>query len=251
MLDAAVEYGRPLELTPRPVGYYKAFVDASGGGAQGDAYSIAIAHKEKDLFIVDVVRGIPGPFDPYLITKGFAELCKQYRITTVVGDKWGKEWVQSAWRGTGIAYVQSPLAKSDIYLEVVPLFARGLVRLPDHGPLLRELRLLHLQRHSGGRQSVDHPRGEHDDHANAVCGVLRSLSAHFGYRLDVFDPNFIDEDALPLPEQNPSRCKRTAIGGNRCRAHNRLLRRMIVCAGSINHSTSVSSSDFSDEAAPT
>ena len=58
----------------------------------------------------------------------------------------GKEWVQLAWRGTGIAYVQSMLAKSDIYLECIPLFSRGLVRLPDHPKLLRELRLLHLQR---------------------------------------------------------------------------------------------------------
>ena len=51
------------------------------------------------------MRGIPGPFDPYLITRGFAELCKQYRITTVTGDRYGKEWVQAAWRATGIAYV--------------------------------------------------------------------------------------------------------------------------------------------------
>jgi hypothetical protein len=207
LLDAAIEYGRPLELPPKPTGYYRAFVDASGGGTGGDAYSIAIAHKENGLFVVDVVRAVPGPFDPYQITKGFAELCKQYRIGTVTGDKWGKEWVQAAWRGSGVAYVQSPLPKSDIYLECVPLFSRGLVRLPDHAKLLRELRLLQLQRHQGGKLSVDHPKNEHDDLANACCGVLRGLSNHLGYdcSLRAFANDFVDEDRAPAdPEKFPS-----------------------------------------------
>ena len=121
------------------------------------------------------------------------------RSVAVTGDRFGKEWVQAAWRKTGIAYVQSDLTRSDIYLECIPLFSRGLVRLPDHQKLLRELRLLHLQRHSGGRQSVDHPRGEHDDHSNAVCGVLHGLSARFGYSLAPFDPSYRDSHLPPLP----------------------------------------------------
>jgi hypothetical protein len=205
VIEAAVDYSRPLELPPQPTGYFKAFTDASGGGTHGDTYSLAVGHKADGLFVIDCVRGVPGPFDPYVVTKGYAELCKQYRITTVTGDRWGKEWVQAAWRGTGIAYVQSPLPKSDIYLECIPLFSRGLVRLPDHPRLLRELRLLHLQRHSGGRLSVDHGKGDHDDHANAVCGVLRGLSNHLGYdrSLRAFQPGFVDED-LPQPSAAPA-----------------------------------------------
>ena len=56
------------------------------------------------------------------------------------------------------------------------MFARGLVRLPDHAKLLRELRLLERHTHRSSRDTVDHPRGEHDDLANSCCGVLRSLS---------------------------------------------------------------------------
>jgi hypothetical protein len=55
------------------------------------------------------------------------------------------------------------------------------VRLPDHARLLRKLRLLERRTHRGGKDSVDHPRGGHDDHANAVCGVLRELSNYLGY----------------------------------------------------------------------
>jgi hypothetical protein len=56
-----------------------------------------------------------------------------------------------------------------------------LVKLPDHARLLRELRLLERRTHPGGKDTVDHPCGGHDDHANAVCGVLRALSNYLGY----------------------------------------------------------------------
>jgi hypothetical protein len=52
--------------------------------------------------------------------------------------------------------------------------------LPDHPKLLRELRLLERRTHRSGRDKVDHGRNGHDDHANAVCGVLRVLSNHLG-----------------------------------------------------------------------
>jgi hypothetical protein len=73
--------------------------------------------------------------------------------------------VAGAWQGAGVAYVRSDLPKSGIYLEAVPLFTRGLVRLPDHARLLRELRLLERRVHRGGKDTVDHPKGGRDDHA--------------------------------------------------------------------------------------
>jgi hypothetical protein len=180
IIDAAVEHGRPLELPPMRGTFYKAFTDAAGGTGN-DAYSIAIGHKKDGLFIVDLVRGTSGKFDPQEVTKAYAELLKEYRVRTVTGDNYAAQWVQAAWRGTGVRYVRSPLPKSGIYLEVVPLFTRGLVRLPDQSKLLRELRL--LERHTGrsGKDTVDHPRGGRDDHANAVCGVLRSLANYLAF----------------------------------------------------------------------
>jgi hypothetical protein len=54
-------------------------------------------------------------------------------------------------------------------------FARGLVRLPNHPRLLRELRLLERHTHRSGRDTVDHGRNGSDDFANSCCGVLRNL----------------------------------------------------------------------------
>jgi len=171
LIDGAVECGRPLELPPEPNTVYRAFVDASGG-VGADSYTIAIARKDGDRCVVDLVRGTAGKFDPHEVTRQYAALCKEYRIREVTGDAYAREWVAGTWRETGINYRKSPLVKSDIYLECVPLFTRGLVRLPEHARLLRELRLLERQTHRSGKDVINHPRNGRDDHANAVCGVL-------------------------------------------------------------------------------
>jgi hypothetical protein len=185
LIDAAIERGRPLELPPfGPRADYRAFIDPSGG-VGGDSYSIAIGHKERqkesERYVIDVVRGTNGKFDPHVVTAEYAALLKEYRVRTITGDYYGAEWVAGSWSRTGVRYVKSELPKSAIYLECVPLFTRGLVRLPDHSRLVRELRLLERHTHRSGRDTIDHPKGGHDDHANVVCGVLRDLSKYFGY----------------------------------------------------------------------
>jgi hypothetical protein len=183
LIDAAVDHGRPLELPPQIGVCYQMFVDASSG-VGADAYSIAVAHKEgtkNACFVVDVVRGTSGKFDPQQVTKDYATLAKQYRIGSVVGDHYAAEWVAGAWRDCGITYSRSDLPKSQLYLEALPLFTRGLARLPDHPRLVRELRLLERRTHRSGKDTVDHPRNGRDDHANCVAGVLRNLSNYLGH----------------------------------------------------------------------
>ncbi len=175
-LDAAVEYGRPLELPPRPGVSYACFVDAAGGAAGGDAYTLAVAHRQDDHVVLDVVRGVSGGFDPHRVTKTFATFLKQYGVAGVVGDHYSAQWVASAWRDCGLSYTASEMSKSEIYLEALPLFTRGQVRLPDHPQLLRELRLLERRTHRSGKDSVDHGRNLRDDHANAALGALRLVS---------------------------------------------------------------------------
>src|SRR5262249_60218789 len=63
-----------------------------------------------------------------------------------------------------------------IYLESLPVFTRGLARLPNYPRLIRELRLLERRTHRSGKDTVEHPRNGHDDHANVVCGVLSLLA---------------------------------------------------------------------------
>jgi hypothetical protein len=201
-IDFATDLDRPLELPPASTGYYKAFTD-SAGGSGGDAYTLCIGHKKGDQFVVDVIRGTSGKYDPQQVTELYAALLKEYRITSVTGDYYSAEWCAAAWRKCGITYIKSDIAKSQIYLECIPLFTRGLVRLPNHPKLLRELRLLERHTHRSGKDHVDHGRGGSDDYANSVCGCLHGLSARFGYTLDPFQPGFRDRDLPPVAEPEP------------------------------------------------
>ena len=196
LIDRAIDRGRPLELPPKAGVFYRAYVDPSGGAAGGDAYALAIAHKDAGRYVIDVVCGRRGPFDPSEVTKTFADLCKQYHIRSVVGDAYSAEWCASAWRREGITYLQSELNASELYVEALPVFTRGLVTIPDHAVLLRELRLLERSPTRMGKEQVTHPRGCHDDHANVVCAVLHNLSSGVGYDLETLRRAFtLDGDA--------------------------------------------------------
>jgi hypothetical protein len=185
LIEQAVDRGRPLELPPRAGVYYRAYVDASGGAVGGDAYTIAIAHREDGCYVLDVVRGRAGPFDPEELTKEYAALCKQYRCSGVVGDKYGAEWVASAWRKCGVVYTAAALTASETYCEALPLWTRAAVRIPNHLALQRELRLLERRPTRLGRDQVTHPRGVHDDHANVCFGALYGLASHLGAYADL------------------------------------------------------------------
>ena len=184
LIDAAVDHARPLELPPRAGVFYKAYVDSSGGAVGGDSYCIAIAHKEHNSYVLDVVRGRAGPFDPQILTEDYAKLCKQYRCGSVVGDKYAREWVSSAWRKCGIVYTPATLTASETYLEGLPLWTQARVRIPNHPTLLRELRLLERMPTRMGKDQVVHPRNVHDDYANVCFGALYCLANHLGAYAD-------------------------------------------------------------------
>jgi hypothetical protein len=194
-IDAAIDYARPLELPPRPGIDYRAFSDASGG--RHDAYTLAIGHLEDERCVCDVVRGIRPPFDPQQVTAEFAALAKDYRVDRVVGDNYSAGWVEGAWRDNNVEYQRSEIAKSQLYVESLPLFMRGAVSIPDHARLIRELRLLERRAGRSGKDVVDHGRNGSDDFANSLCGLLYALVAKTGdydESLAWVSDSFSDED---------------------------------------------------------
>lgn len=172
-IDNAIDHDRPRELAPKPGVTYYAFVDASGGGS--DAYAIAIAHREGERIVIDVVRGKHG--NPKKITQEYAELCRAYRIRTVTGDKYAKDWVQDAWREEGFTYHEAEQPAAQLYLEAQPQWVRGLISIYGDPVLLKELRHLECIPGRVGKDQVTHPRNMHDDMANVTCGVITLLAA--------------------------------------------------------------------------
>ena len=167
----------PLEIPPKLGINYFAFIDSSGG--RGDAMTLGISHQEKDgRNILDLARGVPAPFDPATVVKEFASILKSYRLNEATGDAYSGAWCADAFKAEGITYKTSPLNKSAIYLETLPLFTQGLVELPDLRQLLVQLASLERRTARGGKDSVDHPsgKGSHDDYANSACGALHLAS---------------------------------------------------------------------------
>src|ERR1700730_16482850 len=62
--------------------------------------------------------------------------------------------------------------KSDIYRDTLPLLNSRKVQLLDDRRLLSQLHGLERRTARGGRDSIDHAPGAHDDIANAIAGAL-------------------------------------------------------------------------------
>ncbi len=159
-----------LELAPRPGESYHAFCDPSGGAS--DAMTLAIAHAENDTGVLDVLQERRPPFVPSSVVLDFCAELKRWHISTVTGDYYGAEWVREAFEKHGISYVRSEIPKSAIYLSFLPAVNSRQVRLLDHARLKAQLAGLVRRTHSGGKDSVDHRTGGHDDLANVAAGAL-------------------------------------------------------------------------------
>ena len=158
-------YERPPVRGPR----YFAFTDPSGGSADG--FTLGIAHREREVAVVDLARERRPPFSPELVTEEFSAVLMSYGLREVVGDRYGGEWPGEQFRKRGINYRPSEAAKSEIYLESLPLLNGGRIDLLDNERLVAQICGLERRTARGGRDSVDHGPGGHDDLANAALGA--------------------------------------------------------------------------------
>jgi hypothetical protein len=155
---------------------YFAFCDPSGGVS--DSMTLAVGHsqfnadKTRSIAVLDVVREVRAPFSPDDAVKEFAALLKSYGIRTIRGDRYAAEWVSQAFKKAGIEYRPADLNKSEIYRDLLPRLNSGEVDLLDNQRMIAQFLSLERRTARGGRDSIDHPPGGHDDIANAVAGVL-------------------------------------------------------------------------------
>jgi hypothetical protein len=154
---------------------YKAFVDPSGGSA--DSMTMAIGHKEDNVVILDAARERKPPFSPEDVVSEFAALLKSYRIDKVTGDRYGGEWPVERFRERGVTYEPAAKPKSDLYRDMLPAINSRKVDLLDDARLVAQLCGLERRTARGGRDSIDHPPGAHDDLANCAAGLVAALAS--------------------------------------------------------------------------
>jgi len=165
------------ELPPVPGTRYYGFVDAAQGARSGDSMTLGIAHREGNRVVLDLVREAVPPFDPgSVIRDRFVPVLHEYGVASVVGDRHALGFVQAEFGAAAVKFIPSTLTKSDIFAELLPLVNTTRVELLDHPTLRTQLLALERRAIRGGKDSIDHPRGAHDDVANAAAGALVAVT---------------------------------------------------------------------------
>lgn len=157
----------PLEIPYDSKHRYVAFTDPSGGGK--DEFTLSIAHMETDDVVIDLVRGQRGT--PAAIVAEYASILAGYKISKVYGDRYGGSWPADEYRKHGITYETSEKAKSDLYVDFLPICNSGRIQIPDERTLITQVCSLERRTSRAGKDSIDHPVNGHDDRANAVAGA--------------------------------------------------------------------------------
>ena len=149
---------------------YTAAVDPSGGSS--DSMTLAIAHAEGDKGILDYVGEWPAPFSPEQVVTEIAFVLRSYGITSVIGDRYAAEWPRERFRNQRIEYQTADQTRSEAYLTLLPAINSGKIELLDDRRLISQLVSLERRVARSGKDSVDHPRGGHDDVINAAALAL-------------------------------------------------------------------------------
>jgi hypothetical protein len=170
VVESAVITGRH-ELAPASGVRYVGFTDPSGAAV--DSMTLAIAHREDDVVVLDAVRERRPKFSPESVVSEFCGVLAGYQITEIVGDRYGGAWVIEEFAKHGVTYTTSEQAKTVLYQEFLPALNSGRVELLDHARLIAEL--CGLERRTGrgtGRDTIDHAPGAHDDLINSAAGAV-------------------------------------------------------------------------------
>jgi hypothetical protein len=188
-------------LPPEPRVTYAAFCDPSGG--VNDAMTLAVAHlRDGAVCVLDSILEVRPPFDPEHAVAECAAVLRRFGVTRVVGDRYGGEWPKARFREHGIIFEQSARPKSDIYHDLLPLLNARRVELLERPRLSAQLVGLERRTARGGRDSIDHTPGGHDDLANAAAGVLVNLDLDRRPALVQLRDVLNNGTALPLPTRS-------------------------------------------------
>lgn len=101
---------------------------------------------------------------------------KRFDLKRCLGDAYSAEFATSTFRANGIMYTKSKKNKAELFLELLPRICSHEIELLDNETLINQLASLERRCKSGGKDSIDHPKGGHDDLANVVAGASFATS---------------------------------------------------------------------------
>ena len=135
--------------------------------------TLAVAHLEAstERVVIDCLRRFNPPFSPEAVVSDSTTCLKSYGLSAATGDRFGGEWPVEQFSKFGVRYVPAAKPKSDLYRDLLPLLNSGRLDLLDHKKMIGQLVSLERRTARGGKDSIDHPSGQHDDLSNVVAGA--------------------------------------------------------------------------------
>jgi len=118
------------------------------------------------------LRQSKPPFNPHDIVAGIAGILQNWGIKQVTGDNYAGNFVPASFAKHGVGYQPSKLSASELYIAALPAFTSGSLALLDQDDVVTQLVNLRRKIGSAGKETVLHMRGQHDDMANALCGLI-------------------------------------------------------------------------------
>jgi hypothetical protein len=218
LLELAVVDGRH-ELAPAPGVRYQAAADPMGGGP--DAFTLAIVHVDlrdgRPVMVQDLMRSWRSPrgekLDLDQVLDEQAAVLARYGLFRLIGDRYAGEWPVQAYRKRSVLYEPAAHDKSAAYIEFEPWMKTGSIELLDHVDLVHEAGLLEKRLKPGGKKpTIDHPKGSHDDHPNAVALAVAALAGSL-HPVATVSSAQLDREAPATPPDSPAALER------RWRAH--------------------------------
>jgi hypothetical protein len=171
-----------MQRTPNSGSRYVAFCDPAGGSG-ADAFTVAVAHLDKGVAILDATYSRQPPFSPEGVCAEFAMFLKRYGLMTCTGDNFGGKFPVEMFKKFGITYIQSATPKRDYYLTFLALCNSGRVDLLDNPQISNEFCALERKISKSGREVVEHRIGAHDDLVNSIAGALVLAAERLGSSL--------------------------------------------------------------------
>jgi hypothetical protein len=169
LIEAAVDRG--VTVRPPVKGLrYVSFCDPSGGAR--DSFTCAVAHAEGSVAVLDALIEIKAPLNPVTATEQVADLLKAYGLRETVSDKYAAGFATDAFAKNGIKLRHSERDRSALYVETLPLFTSGRVRLLESKRLTAQFASLERRTMPGGKDRIDHGVGGADDLSNSAAGAL-------------------------------------------------------------------------------
>ncbi len=176
LIDQAVRTD-PMVIPPQPSVRYRYAVDTAGLGQSEFTWSVS--HWENNRIIIDLINGRGRRWLRGVNLEGTVRACceevRRYGALEVMGDRYASEWPPEAFRREGMGYTVAEKSKSDLYLELVPLFLAGKIEIPADSELIRQLKLLQRRTGTQGRDIIEKPKGSHDDRSNVIAVAVAAL----------------------------------------------------------------------------